>query len=70
MDKSVALEIAKTDVPNKCNSCDVFIDDDKDYCFECGSYWEDVDNGMFDEHYEFTDEHYYWGNMTPKPDNK
>ena len=34
----------------KCESCDVLIEDGR-HCWQCASYWKDVDNGVFDRLY-------------------
>lgn len=35
----------------KCETCETIIESGK-YCWPCGSYWSDVDNGMFADDWE------------------
>lgn len=34
----------------QCESCTKMLEEhEKRYCWQCGEYWKDVDNGLFDE---------------------
>jgi hypothetical protein len=44
-----ATEIAASDDIGLCLSCDNLAVEGHDYCTCCASYWQDVDEGLFDE---------------------
>lgn len=32
-----------------CKTCDVMVEAEGDYCRACAQYWQDVENGIFDD---------------------
>ncbi len=43
-----AYEINDRDNVLQCLSCSDMAEDNKTYCRQCGAYWKDVDEGLFD----------------------
>lgn len=47
-----ATLIADEDAALWCRSCTSTAEEGSSYCAHCASYWQDIDNGLFDETFE------------------
>lgn len=45
--------IAERDAVPKCKSCSEPAQDNKEYCWYCEQYWNDVDEGLFSDFDDF-----------------